>query len=170
MRRTLATLASSIVMLGLLSLAPTLVQNAQADGNKTFSEKDVKGSYGFSFDGLLILGDGTPVPVSAVGQVSSDGRGEVTGGTRTLKVGVDAAMQQTASGTYQVNPNGTGTAELLVNTIMPDGSEVPTSLETFSFVINSSRKELHFIGTSIKSPSGQNLGIGVVTRGVARKQ
>jgi hypothetical protein len=62
-----------------------------------FSNADIRGPYGFAFDGFvtLTLPNGSPisVPVSAVGQLTLDGAGEATG-TRTLNLGGFMVLEQ----------------------------------------------------------------------------
>ena len=176
MRPMFSSGLSLILFVAVLALGATTGPNTWADDEKrisetrkTFSEKDAKGPYGFSFDGFSIDRDsGATNPISAVGQLTGDGRGRVTGGVRTLNLGGQVLLQ-TIKGAYEVNPDGTGVARLEVSTLF-DGAEIPFSVETFSFVINSPRNELQFVSTSITDPVGGDLDTLLVTRGVARRQ
>jgi hypothetical protein len=141
----------SMFVLGLgVLVAPV---SARAD-DREFTVGDVRGPYGFSWDGTI--GAGTPgaVPAAAEGLLVADGEGNFTEAVRTLSVN-GAVSHQTATGKYTVNPNGTGSATLLVNF----GSGVKR-IETFEFVIVDNGKEAPFIGTNP----------GVVIRGKAVKQ
>ena len=80
----------------------------------------------------------------------SDGEGNFTDAVRTLSLN-GAILHQTATGTYTVNPNGTGSARLIVK---------DEGVENFEFVIVDNGREAPFIGTDP----------GVVIRGVAVKQ
>ena len=144
-----------------------------------FSNADIRGPYGFSFDGFvtLTLPNGSPisVPVSAVGQLTLDGAGEATG-TRTLNLGGFVVLEQESSGTYAVQPNGTVTSAFEVRTVKAMGSPPPgvdlpaTTLETFSAVINQPLEEIQFIATGILNPETQAPLAAVTARGVARRQ
>jgi hypothetical protein len=97
---------------------------------------------------------GSAVPAAAVGLLVADGQGNFTESVRTLSVN-GSVSHQTATGTYTVNRDGTGSATFHV-TFGPG----VVRTETFDFVIVNNDSEAHFIGTDP----------GVVIRGVAIKQ
>lgn len=137
-------------MLILLAIPLTGVSNSQS--GRAFTNKDVRGNYGFSWDGHLSSG---PVgPVAAVGFISADGNGNITA-VPTLNVTGTFVLQQTAAGTYQVNADGTGTAEF---TIFTPG--LADTQETFSFVVNRKADNIPFLATAP----------GVVAQGIAWPQ
>jgi putative salt-induced outer membrane protein YdiY len=140
----------SLLVFGVALVAPV---SARADDGE-FTVADVRGSYGFSWDGTVGAGTSAPVPASAVGLLVADGEGKFTESVRTLSLD-GSVSHQTATGTYTVNRNGTGSATFSVNF---GGGVVRT--ETFDFVIVNNDREAHFIGTDP----------GVVIRGVAVKQ
>src|SRR5207237_10524544 len=61
-----------------------------------FSERDVKGPYGFAFDGFAGAPGaptGNTLPVASVGRFTADGHGNITDGARTLVVAGNAVRQ-----------------------------------------------------------------------------
>lgn len=174
-----------IAMLGIVYVnransasAATAKEDISMTERKMYSEKDLDGPTGFSFDGTVTLsinGASVAVPVSAIGQVNWDGKGKATSATRTFNFGGAVILKQVAAGEYQVNPDGTGTARFEVTTVEvigspPPGVQLPgTAVETFVFVINQDN-ELQFIGTGLLDPgSGQPLA-AVTVRGELHKQ
>lgn len=127
-----------------------------------FSKNSVKGCYGFSFHGTLIE-NVIASPVVAVGRLCSDGKGHVSALTRTLHL-PNEVLQQTATGTYYVNKNGTGEAVFDVKT-----SGVDSSQESFHFTITEKNRTLQFISGVFRGPGGVDVGIDVVVHGEARK-
>lgn len=135
----------SLLVLGLVLLVASL---PSATADDVFTNADVRGPYGFSFDGAIV-GVG---PVAAVGFFVADGNGNLTDGVRTLSVNA-SVLHQTFTCTYTVHSNGTGS---VVCSIITGG----TGTERFAFVLIDKRREAPFIGTDP----------GVVVRGVAVKQ
>lgn len=181
-------LAISLISLALLGTlyfnhtnsarAEIAMEELRMPDNKNYTERDLDGPTGFSFDGTVTLSiDGTnvAVPVSAVGQVNWDGNGNATSATRTFNFGGAVILKQTAVGEYQVNPDGTGTARFEVTTqeiigTLPPGVQLPvTAIETFSFVLIQ-KNELQFIGTGyLDKDTGQPLA-AVTVHGVLHGQ
>jgi hypothetical protein len=128
-----------------------------------FSERDVKGPYGFAFDGFVAAAPTTPstptgstLPVASVGRFTADGRGNITDGARTLVLGGNA-VHQTFTCTYSVNADGTGHADCIV-TGAPD--------EHFDFVIVDKGDQAYFTAVPPTVP-----GTGTTTiRGLAKRQ
>src|SRR5881628_1516602 len=75
----------------------------------------------------------------------ADGDGSITDGVRTLVAG-GAAIRQTFTCSYTVNPDGTGSARC---TVITEG--FPNSVETFDFVIVERKKEAFFTSTTAGS-------------------
>lgn len=117
------------------------VPAAQADTE--FSNADLRGPYGFSFE--LII---SATRIVAVGQFTADGAGTYSG-ERTVNGGA-GGMDQIFSCHYSVRQKGTGTATC---TATP-------GRENFAFVLVDKGKEVHFISTTP----------GIILRGVSRKQ
>jgi hypothetical protein len=127
-----------------------------------FSERDVKGPYGFSFDGFVAAPGPTTantLPVASVGRFTADGRGNITDGVRTLVV-AGGAVRQTFTCTYTVNADGTGHADCVVTPQTP-------SDEHFDFVIVDHGDQAYF--TAVPPPPGQGPGTTTI-RGVAKRQ
>lgn len=145
---------TAILLSGMLLIA---VVPAHAKQGNTFFTGDLRGTWSFAFDGVLLVED-TGVPLSAHGRLVFNGRGVVPEAVRILNVG-GMVFRQTATGTYEVNPDGTGVAEFEVVTVDPSGA-LPDSIETFEFVLTDNEHELQFISTTP----------GVVARGAAKRQ
>ncbi len=95
-----------------------------------FSVHDLHGRYAFVISGQVTQG---PIQgaLAAVGYIEADGHGNFPFATRTLTVGGTLVVQNdTATGTYTVNPDGTGTATFLATSGGPP--------QTFDFVITNS--------------------------------
>jgi len=128
-----------------------------------FSERDIKGPYGFAFDGFVGAAPGAPtaatLPVASVGRFTADGRGNLNDGVRTLVVGGNA-VRQTFTCTYSVNGDGTGHADCLVTPQAPAD-------EHFDFVIVNKGDEAYF--TAVPTATGQGLGMTTI-RGLVKRQ
>ena len=133
-----ARLAATLAASGLL-LSMSTVSHAQAF--QGFSDINLRGDYGFAFNGTLLSG---PAPLAATGHVYFDGFGVATSAVRTLDVGGNV-FQQKASGTYTVNPDGTGSAHFHVVT---EGGALPPSDESFAFVLDGHGDIVQFISTT----------------------
>ena len=97
-----------------------------------FSNKNLKGSYAVGFSGT----DLTVGPIAGTGVLTGDGKGNLTG-TQTIKDG-PFVCTESFSGTYAVNPDGTGTGSVTV-TSTPDAGVCAASVGnviTFSLVLN----------------------------------
>ena len=130
-----------------------------------FSERDIKGPYGFAFDGFAGAAPGAPtaatLPVASIGRFTADGHGKLEDGTRTLVVGGNA-VQQTFTCNYTVNGDGTGHADCLVTPVTP-----PTPPdEHFDFVIVNKGDEAYFTAVPV---TGQGAGTTTI-RGLVKRQ
>lgn len=130
-----------LVILALSLLAVPFVGSSDAQGNRSCSDKDFRGGYGFSFDGHFLAGPGVTLPVAAVGILNADGQGNVTA-VRTLNLN-GQVFEQTAVGTYETNPNCTGTSVFEIFTAGLPGSTV----ETFTSNLNRKSGNIQFMGT-----------------------
>lgn len=99
------------------SLAPRWSSNAVAQGGR-FSNAHLRGTYAFATAG------GSPTEAT-LGYLTADGNGRVTSATLRLNVPTSvlvpgatgrSVVPATGSGTYTLNPDGTGTAAATVNT------------------------------------------------------
>ncbi|MBT8127845.1 MAG: hypothetical protein KJP15_10195 [Gammaproteobacteria bacterium] len=140
-----------------LFLAVSGIVNADSDNYKhdsdsnRYSVADVKGNYGFSFDGEVV----GVAPVAAIGAIRADGRGNITKAIRTISVG-GLAITQTFTCTLKVGPNGTGSATCPLDN--PAHGFPP--VETFDFVIEDDANAFRLVGTTP----------GIVVFGSGRRQ
>lgn len=130
---------------------------------KHFSNRDVKGCYGFNFHGTVIAA-GVETPINAAGLICTDGRGRITSGSRVDHTPL-GATDRTAVGTYHVEPTGVGEATFIIST-----GGVPSTRESFHFVIANNDRTLKFVSRTVTGPNGEDLGIDVNVTGEALKQ
>ncbi|MDH3446053.1 MAG: hypothetical protein OEN50_19170 [Deltaproteobacteria bacterium] len=129
---------TTLVMAVLVIEAVSAVEVTPRSEGRTFTASDVKGRYVFSFQGEAV---GLAV-VAATGVLTADGRGNITEGVRTITVN-GVATTQTFTCIVTVNPNGTGSAECLLD----DPQGFPPE-ETFSFVLHDNGKAFKFVSTT----------------------
>jgi hypothetical protein len=127
-----------------------------ADPN--FSVRDWHGAYSFHFDGVALNGIDGPLiaHLSAIGHLVADGHGNFTSGTRSINDNGDV-REETLTGTYTVNPDGTGNAVL---TILP-----ANIVQKFDTVLTDDGNEFNFNITD----SGMT-GIIAIVQGEGKKQ
>lgn len=128
-----------------------LFATGKANADKAFSEKSVRGSYGFSFQGEIV-GVGS---VAAVGVLEADGKGNINPASRTININ-GLPIQQTFTCTYSVYPDGTGSAVCPLDDPLPGAPPE----ETFDFVLVDKAKGFRFAGTTP----------GIVVLGTGTKQ
>lgn len=133
------------VLTALVSMAPS----AQAAG---CTQAAAAGKYGFWLTGVLITPAGA-VPAVAVGRVTIDAEGHVTG-TESRNVGGDFA-DETVSGTLTVKADCTGT---LTARFYENGQLVRTSVLDSVTV---SHTELHMIQKSLILPNDEAVPVVV---------
>ncbi len=112
----------------LLTLAALACLSALADDRGHFSQRDLRGSYAFEGAGQALLG-GVSAPVAVVGRIEADGAGAITFATRTINLNGRVVQNDTAVGTYTVQPDGRGSGVFL-----PTGGGQPVP---FDFVLHS---------------------------------
>jgi len=170
-------LSISALALGVVAVATV----CRADGRgKPFSNKSLHGTYVVKFQGTNSGGDGalegaSLAPVNGVGELVADGKGHFTG-MQTANIlfntngnptaaspgpcpgpfGVCTAIcTTTLSGTYTVNPDGTGTTSA---TAIPTSGDLrcgpATGFTTTSDIILQSSKHLVFVGTDFDATVG----------------
>jgi len=148
---------TTLVAISIATLYMTLVPAAQADDR--CSTAKAAGDWGFTLNGTLILPTG-PVPVGAVGTLTADASGKVTG-TEARSVGGGFA-NETITGTWTVNADCTATGTVKV---YESGALVRTSVVSWLFDDNST--EWRLVQQSLTLPDGTNLP--VVLTGEARR-
>ena len=127
---------AATIVCGSLALGASM---AQASGH--CSNRTIDGDYGFSAEGVLLPAPGVTLQFRSTGVAHFDGKGNVTWVEHTVING--QSLQPgfiAASGTYTVNPDCTGTAMVntpnspvplnLTFTVVRDGTEVHTILDT----------------------------------------
>jgi hypothetical protein len=141
----------------LISLAGLLVCLAPAAHAGSCSLARAAGNYGVSDSGTVV-GIG---PRVAIGLVTLDAAGNLTGKVTASLNGT--VTESTASGTYSVNPDCTGLAN--ISEFDQSGNLLLTATE--SAVWDDNMRELRLIFTSAKLPNGTSLA--AVISGTARK-
>ena len=149
MKRTIAPTTLIVVFAAVFVLG--VLPRAQADEHRGCSEASLQGSFGFTSTGtLLALPPPSAGPFAEIGRQTFDGNGN-TDATATLSANGNI-KRVTAQGTYEVNPDCTGSMRLVV---FPFNSTVD-----LDFVIDDDGAELRAIVT----------GTGSVESRVYRKQ
>jgi hypothetical protein len=128
-------------------VAALVACGATSHADQTFTEKSLKGTWGFSTAGTLLTP--APVPAAAVGLLIFDGSGGCSSEAK-LNAGGAVLVLTADTCSYTVNANGTGTQ---LSTFPGLGGF------TTDFVILDGAKEFHFI-----------ISGGAVASGVAKKQ
>jgi hypothetical protein len=146
----------SRLLIVLLLLVTLGVPAAHAKQGDTFGDNDLRGDYGFAFDGVLFL-EGQPVPIAASGQFEADGKGTFPNFVRYVNVGGGLVLRQEGFGTYTINPDGTASAEFTVITVEPPDA-FPDTTETFTFTLAGNRRKVQFISTT---PGSVAMGLAI---------
>jgi hypothetical protein len=137
-------IARTTLLIAVAALCLSLAPAAQA-GQKCSNAK-AAGTWGFTLAGTLILPTG-PVPGAAVGRLSMDAAGNVSG-TEARNVGGDFA-NETITGAWTVNSDCTGT---LTANVYESGALVRTSV--FAFVLVDSMSKIRAVQELLKAPDG----------------
>ena len=136
MKRTIARTTLIVVFAAVFVLG--VLPRAQADEHRGCSEASLQGSFGFTSTGtLLALPPPSAGPFAEIGRQTFDGNGN-TDATATLSANGNI-KRVTVQGTYEVNPDCTGSMRLVV---FPFNSTVD-----LDFVIDDDGAELRAIIT-----------------------
>ena len=112
-----AAMAVGLALAQATSGTPTL--SADDDGPKTCSNRTLRGDYGAAIDGTILLPSPAPGLVRGLVMQNFDGRGNSRGVDFVTLNGVpEGSDWRPITGTYDVNPDCTGTGEIHFN----DGS------------------------------------------------
>ena len=114
-------------------------QLSSAFAANDFTERDVRGAYGFSFHGEII-GVG---PIAASGRMFADGNGNIPEAVRTISIN-GVPQTETFSCTISVGGDGTGSAVCPLDNPAPGFPPV----ETFDFVLEDKGRSFRFVGTT----------------------
>lgn len=149
--RTWTATAPLLLVFGLLASGGTAV--AESCSNNT-----LQGSYGFTIEGLALPAPGVTVPLRGVAMTHFDGKGNLTQVDHVVFNGVPPAIFWTpGSGTYQVNEDCTGSAQI----------KVPASGEilNLAFVLVKQGKEIRTVVNSL-TEQGQQVPVTVTSIGI----
>lgn len=135
----------------------TVLFTAQAWADEGFTDRDFKGDYAFHLDGVLTSSGSSAVTAydAAVGRLTADGAGNITQGTRSLSAN-GRIIDETFTCTYNVNPDGTGTATCAFSVL---------GTTTLDIVLADDGNEFYFNLTSMPSTTGKP-----VIQGVGKRQ
>lgn len=119
------------IKLSVLILAATsallFIANAPSSAFPGFSNRNIKGTYAGTFEGV-VLKSGTPVQIAGVGIYTADGKGRFTG-QESFVVDGNPCEDVAVTGTYAVNPDGSGSTVLTFTSATPGCSgSVPQRL------------------------------------------
>ena len=100
----------------LTSIVPAAAQgdpdNAQGPGRCT--DRTIRGDYGFAIDGTILAGTPNAFLLRGVAMTRFDGEGNLSQVDFTTRNGVPMSPDwRPATGTYAINPDCTGTAEIV---------------------------------------------------------
>lgn len=111
-------LAASLAVCGLIFGlgAGSALAHDHHHNNNAFSNAGLAGTYAASFQGT----------VAGTGVLVSDGNGNITGGTETVNDGTNVCTGS-LSGTYAINPDGTGVMDLDFTTTATLAGTCPTT-------------------------------------------
>ena len=137
-----------------IALTATLL-TTPAWADEGFTNHDFEGDYAIHLDGVLTSPGASSVAAydAAVGRFTADGAGNITQGTRTLSAN-GTIIDETFTCTYNVNPDGTGTATCAFSVF---------GLTTLDIVLANDGDEFYFNVTSMPSTSGKPVlqGVGI---------
>jgi hypothetical protein len=157
---------AGLIMFGVLALTLSGMDEAQTAHKAThkgFSNMSVKGCYSFEFHGTVIE-QGQGIPMAAAGRMCGDGAGNVTELQRTLNVG-NMVHDETAVGTYHVEPTGNGEAWFDVSR-----NGVVVSQEHYHAVVSDRGHVVDFVSRGVMGPNGEDISIHAIVSGQAMKQ
>ena len=137
----------SLIVHVLFLAAFALPVTAQTGG---FSEASLEGGYAFK---------GASHSRAWIGFLVFDGKGNITSGERSARGGSGEyypPYEQSITGTYTVNADGTGTASITVEPPYVGGSTVYNPVETFDqIIILNGGREIWFRGSVERTDTGQ---------------
>lgn len=113
--RSLAPRAVLLLAAGLIAAGSTTTL-AQPTANGTSNLSGICGRYSISFSGVLVNGQGY---FAGVGEYTTDGYGNLSGVETENFNG--KVCQYTATGTYELRRDGTGTVSVTIDPVAPAG-------------------------------------------------
>jgi hypothetical protein len=156
----LLSLKKSIgIVLGGIVIAASGLAHAAPDSDDhhgtSCTTNKIKGSFGFFQQGSIVGLTPIPIPAADVGVFHADGYGNLTG-SEVVNVGGQVFSDTFTDGTYEVNPDCTGTATWTA--VFSDGR--PSQTRKASLVVSDKFEEIYILSTAP----------GTVLVGTARKQ
>jgi hypothetical protein len=155
MKRSIAR--TTLVIISVVALGMGLATAAYAEDHGGCSTARVAGKWGFTLSGTLILSTG-PVPGAAVGRISVDAAGNISG-TEARNVGGGFA-NETIKGSWAVNSDCT---TIVTVNIYESGVLVRTSVLSGVFVNQSSK--LRAVQESLTNPDGSTIPVVITLEG-----
>lgn len=141
LKRTVSIMICGLLASGASAMAQSNngVSPLNQSGFKHCSDRTLSGDYGFASEGVLLPAPGVSLQFRSTGMAHFDGRGNLTWVEHTVIDGalLEPGFTTTATGTYDVDQNCTGTA--VVNT---PNSPVPLNL---GFVVVKQGNEVHTV-------------------------
>ena len=111
MVRSLTMVLVLAIVLPLAFLSSSCGSPSSASAATTFSKSSIKGSYALSF--AVAVGGGAAIDYTGgTGVIVSDGKGNLSGTESYSDTNGKVCTDLTLSGTYTVNPDGTGLANI----------------------------------------------------------
>ncbi len=99
----------SMALAAVCAMVMLCAASARAGGG--FSQGSIKGSYATTFQGTVIE-DGTPLPIAGTAVITADGAGHIRGHESFVFNGSPCTDVE-STGTYTVNPDGSGTTSFM---------------------------------------------------------
>ena len=94
-------------------------ENEGEDRDQACSNRTIRGDYGFAIEGDILAGPNR-IPLRSVAMTHFDGEGNLSQVEHFVFNGVPPAIEWSpSSGTYKVNPDCTGTAQILLTGFPP---------------------------------------------------
>jgi hypothetical protein len=110
--RILVVATGLIMVCGAVAFGPLL--GAQSDDKFTCSNRTLRGDYGFSIDGTVLAGTPNAFLLRGVAMTRFDGQGNLSQVDFATRNGVPIAPDwRAAVGTYEINADCTGTAQII---------------------------------------------------------
>ena len=156
-RRLAFLLVRGFVALGVILALNSTCFAADNDG---CSNATLRGNYGFTILGETPNPDGTNSPVVGVAITHFDGAGKLTQKDFTVEGGIPSPANGTAAtgfhfaggetGTYSVNPDCTGSAEIDLNAPAPPG--LSRGVIKLMFIVPTDGSKIHTVVSEITAP------------------
>jgi hypothetical protein len=147
-------------LLTVLILLLALNAIAAAADNDGCSNATLKGDYGFTIQGDQLNSDGTTSPIRGVAITHFDGAGKLTQTDFVLTAGVPLPSNGNAltgfhfstgeTGTYKVNPDCTGSAEIDANAPVPPG--LSSGVIKLMLIVTHGGRAIHAVVSELTAP------------------